>query len=68
MNKRAFVEYAAPLLCERVSITHARHDAACAAVLLAQELWSHIERLEPGRAIGTACPEPIPSQIGSLFR
>lgn len=62
MNKRAFVEYAAPLLCDRSALD--RHDASCSAVLMAQELWKQIERLEPGRACATAVPDP---QLGGIF-
>jgi hypothetical protein len=66
MNKRAFVEYAAPLLCERVLTNRPeeRHDSACSAVLLAQELWKQIERLEPGRAVATGTPDPT---LGGIF-
>lgn len=64
MNKRAFVEYAAPLLCEREFRLEHRHDAACAAVLLAQEIWKQIERLEPGHAVATGKPDPT---LGGIF-
>lgn len=63
MNKRAFVEYAAPLLCDGDRID--RHEAACDAVLMAQELWKQIERLEPGPAVATAPRDPT---LGGIFK
>ncbi len=66
MNKRAFIEYAAPLLCERHGHLElaGRVSSASSAVYMAESLWEAIERIVPGRAVATPKPDPT---LGGIF-